>query len=475
MTQSPTQNGPPDLLTIFDNAPLSPRYWALMIVLIVHSVAMLFDFFIVGFLISIVGPIWHLTYGHTSVILLSGGVGQIIGAMVLSRASDQWGRKPILVLSMMLYAFSAGAVSLIPEGGWLIFSMLQFLVGFGYGGVGAAQLTLIVELTPTRYRTLISSASGVFAPLGVFLASVLVGYMLPTFGWRGVAALGLTPVLIAVVLIFLAPESVRWLLSRGENERARKIIAQYLKKPVEEVPLPEAKPARKRKIRMKDLYGYPGQFWAIVIMSTGISIAGFGVQLWGPTIISLLLSITASAAARYFIWISLAGVLGRALFSILPATIGRWKSAMISSWLAAIALAVAAVFHSAFLLGLPVFFLCLLVGALAWDGGFVNIVPYSTELYPVHLAGQGTGLCQACSGLGKLIGPAILALVAGAGNVLSPKATSASILPGFLLLSACCVAAGVALSFLRYETHGKPMVIEAETGAPPSAEELCSR
>jgi putative MFS transporter len=449
---------------MFDNAPLTPHYWVLMIVLIVHSVIMLFDFFIVGFLISIVGPIWHLTYGHTSVILLSGGVGQIIGSMALSRASDQWGRKPILILSMMLYAVSAGSVSLIPDGGWLYFSMLQFLVGFGYGGVGAAQLTLIVELTPTRYRTFMSSASGIFAPLGVFLASVLVGFLLPVFGWRGVAAVGFTPILIAVSLIFLAPESVRWLLSHGENERARKIIAQYLKKPVEEVPLPYAKPIQKRKIRMRDLYSrsYRGQFWAIVIMSTGISIAGFGVQLWGPTIISLLLNITASAAARYFIWISLAGVLGRLLFTILPATIGRWKSAMISSWLAAFALACAAIFHSTFLMGLPVFFLCLLVGALAWDGGFVNIVPYSTELYPVHLAGQGTGLCQACSGLGKLIGPAILALVAGAGTVLSPKATSASILPGFLLLSAFCVAGGVALSFLRYETHGKPMVVETE-------------
>jgi putative MFS transporter len=447
---------------MFDNTPLSLRYWTLIVVLIVHSVAQLFCFFLVGFLISIVGPIWHLTYGHTSIILLSGGVGQIIGAMLLSRASDQWGRKPILILSMMLYALSAGAVSLIPDGGWRVFSLLQFVLGLGYGGVGAAQLTLIVEITPTRYRTLISSASGIFAPLGVLVASVLVGFMLPIFGWRGVAALGFTPVLIAVLLIFLAPESVRWLLSRGENERARKIIAQYLKMPVEEVPLPEAKPIQRRKIRMRDLYSYRGQFWAIVIMATGISIAGFGVQLWGPTIISLLLKITPSAAARYFIWISLAGVLGRLLFSILPATIGRWKSAMISSWLAAVALACAAVFHSAFLLGLPVFFLCLLVGALAYDGGFVNIVPYSTELYPVHLAGQGTGLCQACSGLGKLIGPAILALVAGAGSVLSPKATSASILPGFLLLSACCAAGGVALSFLRYETHGKPMVVETE-------------
>jgi putative MFS transporter len=181
----------------------------------------------------------------------------------------------------------------------------------------------------------------------------------------------------------------------------------------------------------------------------------------------MLLNITGSAAARYFIWISLAGVLGRILFTILPATIGRWKSAMISSWLAALALACAAIFHSMFLLGLPVFFLCLLFGALAWDGGFVNIVPYSTELYPVHLAGQGSGLCQACSGLGKLIGPAILALVAGAGTVLSPKATSASILPGFLILSAFCAAGGVALSFLRYETHGKPMVVATEDALRP--------
>ena len=119
MTQSLTRNGPPDLLTVFDNSPLSARYWVLLVVLIVHSVVELFDFFIVSFLVAIVGPLWHLTYGRTSLILLSAGVGQILGAMMLSRASDQWGRKPILILSMILYALSAGAISLIPDGGWL--------------------------------------------------------------------------------------------------------------------------------------------------------------------------------------------------------------------------------------------------------------------------------------------------------------------------------------------------------------------
>jgi len=462
MTQSLTRNGPPDLLTVFDNSPLSARYWVLLVVLIVHSVVELFDFFIVSFLVAIVGPLWHLTYGRTSLILLSAGVGQILGAMMLSRASDQWGRKPILILSMILYALSAGAISLIPDGGWLAFALLRFLVGVGYGGVSSAQTTLIVEITPTRYRTFISSAAGVLAPLGVVLASVLVAFMLSFFGWRGLAALGVAPVLIAILLIFVAPESVRWLLSRGEGEKARKIIAQFLNKPMDEVPLPEAKPIQRRKVRMRDLYSYPRQFWVIVSLSTGVGIAGFGVGLWGPTIVSLLLKIPPQAAAHYFIWVSLAGVLGRVLFSVLPAMIGRWKSALISCWASALALAAAAVFHSAFLLGCPVFFLCLLVGALAYDGGFTNIVPYATELYPVRLAGQGTGLCQAASGLAKLIGPAILALVAGAGSILSPKATSASILPGFLLLSSFCVAAGVVLSFLRYETHGKPLVVETE-------------
>jgi len=94
------------------------------------------------------------------------------------------------------------------------------------------------------------------------------------------------------------------------------------------------------------------------------------------------------------------------------------------------------------------------------DGGLASNAPYAAEVYPVRLAALGSGLGQASSGLGKLIGPVVLALAAGTGNVISPDTTADAILPGFALLAACALVTGLAFSFLGVETNRKPLRLE---------------
>ena len=43
-----------------------------------------------------------------------------------------------------------------------------------------------------------------------------------------------------------------------------------------------------------------------------------------------------------------------------------------------------------------------------------NATPYSAEVFPVELLGRGAGLVQACNGIGKILGPLVLAVIAGA-------------------------------------------------------------
>ena len=66
------------------------------------------------------------------------------------------------------------------------------------------------------------------------------------------------------------------------------------------------------------------------------------------------------------------------------------------------------------------------------------------------------------SGLSKLIGPMILAIIAGSSNLLSPEATQAAITPGFLTLAVFAVVGGTATLFLRIETHGVRMATDEE-------------
>ena len=69
-------------MALFDRAPLNWRYWRSFSLIAAGSMLDLFDFFIVGYLVAELGPQWHLTYGQSAIILLSGGVGAIISAPI---------------------------------------------------------------------------------------------------------------------------------------------------------------------------------------------------------------------------------------------------------------------------------------------------------------------------------------------------------------------------------------------------------
>src|ERR1700749_3072826 len=142
-----------DLVTLYDGAPLNARYWTTIGLGIVSSVFDFFDFFIVGFLVAVLAPLWHLTFGQTSVMLLSAGIGAIIGSLAWGALGDSWGRKKLLAAGVAICGIGSGSISFIPDGAWMLFAALRFAVGFGVGAASAVALPMIVEYTPTRYRT----------------------------------------------------------------------------------------------------------------------------------------------------------------------------------------------------------------------------------------------------------------------------------------------------------------------------------
>ena len=331
-----------DLVTLYDGAPLNARYWTTMALAIASSVFDYFDYFVVGFLVAVLAPQWQLTFGQTSIMLLSAGVGAIIGSLMWGALADRFGRKRLLVAGIALCALGAGSVSLIADGAWIMFAGLRFVVGFGVGAAASAAVPLIVEYTPTRHRTIITSATVIPVSLGVLTASLTAATMLQSIGWRGLAALGFIPLIPAVLIALIAPESVRWLVSRGRNAEARRIVARALKTSAEKLPHTGGVAANVgQETSFADLLRQPKLFWLTVIVWFGASTANYGVFLWGPTIVALLMGVPPQQAAHLFIFVSLTGMIGRTAFSILPQWIGRRRCGAIMGYGIAVSLGAA--------------------------------------------------------------------------------------------------------------------------------------
>lgn len=452
-----------ELLAMFDNAPLNRRYWVTFWVLSAVAVLDFFDFFLIAFVMSVIGPEWKLTYAHGALILYGAGVGAIIGSLAWGALGDLLGRKMQTVSGTFICGVCSGAIALVPTGDWVLLAVLRFLVGFGLAASVTPALALLVEQTPTRWRTGMTSFFVVFASAGTLLASSVAAILLHTFGWRGVAATGFIAILVGILTWALVPESVRWLTAKGRFEEARDEVATHLGLPAAQVPLPTVRPAAPPRASLAELYtANPRLFWQTVIIWMGSSTAAYGYYLWGPTIVAEALHVSAAQAAKYFIYVSGTGVTGKIIVSLIAGKTGRRSLGVAFGFLGAIGIAAAGYYNGVLLSGgFPLFVILIAASAFFVEGGFSNLAPYTVEQYGVGLGSRSSGLGQAANGIGKILGPLALALLAGSNNLIKPEATEAAIFPAFLFIAATMVAVALAFLFLGVETHGQPIALDA--------------
>jgi MFS family permease len=116
-----------------EQCTLTNRQKVILVVASIHGMLEFFDQFIIAFVLIFVMKPWRLTYGESAIVLLSSGIGSIIGAIVWGYIADQFGRRPTLVAIIMTYSLSSLLLALTPAGNWVYFAMFRTGVGLGVG------------------------------------------------------------------------------------------------------------------------------------------------------------------------------------------------------------------------------------------------------------------------------------------------------------------------------------------------------
>ncbi|PYD74895.1 MFS transporter [Novacetimonas pomaceti] len=131
-----------------------------------------------------------------------------IGAFICGRAADRYGRKPVMITTIIVYSVIEVLSAFAPTLATFLF--LRTLFGIALGGEWGVGTSLIMESVPVSWRGMASGILQAGYPAGYLLAS-LVFLLLPVLGWRGLFILGGSALFSALYIWIRVPESPEWL------------------------------------------------------------------------------------------------------------------------------------------------------------------------------------------------------------------------------------------------------------------------
>ena len=234
-------------------------------------------------------------------------IGAIIGALVSGSLSDRFGRKPILIIAAFLFFISALGCT-IPDS-FIFLIVARIIGGIGVGMASVLAPLYISEFSPPKIRGKLIALYQLSIVIGILLA-YLSNWLLLKFSqesttlfnetdklykifvsevWRGMFGLEMIPSGLFILLLFLIPESPRWLIKNNNPEKGFNILTKISGKKIAEKEFIEIKNSiSKFKGRIADLLR-PGLRLALLV-GIGLSVFGqfTGVNIiiyYGPTIL----------------------------------------------------------------------------------------------------------------------------------------------------------------------------------------------
>jgi MFS transporter, SHS family, lactate transporter len=312
-----------------------------------------FDFFLMVFVVRSIAGDFHTQVKDVAFAITLTLMFRPVGALVFGWLAERFGRRPVLLVDVLLYSFLELASAFAPSLGALL--VLRALFGFAMGGEWGVGSSLVMETIPAQSRGIISGILQEGYAVGYLLAAIIYGLFFSLIGWRGMFVVGVLPALLVLYIRVKVKESPVW-------------------------------SHRDRRVESATLGGSAVRHWKrflyVILLMTGFNFFSHGTQDLYPTFLEAQHHLAPGVVSAISIVANLGAILGGVVFGIYSQRAGRRRAIITAALLALPIIPLWAFSPTPLLLGLGAFLIQFMVQG-AW-----GVVPvHLNELSPEGLRG----------------------------------------------------------------------------------------
>ncbi|MCY9590175.1 MFS transporter [Paenibacillus chitinolyticus] len=374
------------------------------------------DVGIISFIVAALTVHWKLSAGQVGVLTSLNSVGMAFGAAIAGYLADRYGRKSVLVWTLLIFSAASGLSALAAS--FTVLCILRFIAGVGLGGELPVASTLVSESMPVQDRGRAVVLLESFWAGGWILAALIAYFVIPKYGWQSAFVIGAVPALYALYLRRAIEDPPRFRKERsGESSFGAKVKSVW------------SRDYRRSTVMLWVL-------WFTVVFSY------YGMFLWLPTVM-VLKGFTLVKSFQYVLIMTLAQLPGYFTAAYFIEKFGR--KFVLVTYLVLTAFS-AIWFGGASTEGMLIAAgMCLSFFNLgAWGG----LYAYTPELYPTAIRSTGAGLAASFGRIGGIVAPLLVGVLVGWGIGIQAI---------FILFFVMILIGALAVLFWGDETKGKEL------------------
>ncbi|KNZ42604.1 MFS transporter [Acetobacterium bakii] len=393
-----------------DKLPSTPM---LRKILVLTGIGWMFDAMDQGMVAGVmaaIGTEWALSPAQLGLLGSIGMLGMALGAALSGMAADRWGRRTVIMWTLIIYGVASALSGLSVNFTMLL--VLRFFTGFGLGGELPAAVTLVSEYSPTRIRGRNVIILESFWAWGWILAALVAYLLIPVYGWRIAFFIGGIPALFAAYLRKAVPESPRFLESVGKTKEADELVTVMEKQAgITNDVINDSNAAEQKldkvRITFLDLWSKKYLRTTVVLWAIwfGINFGYYGFVLWTPTLL-VAKGFALAKSFEFTLIMCLAQLPGYFSAAYLVERVGRKK--VLTLYFAGTAVAAWLFGHAGSVNEVLAFGSMLYFFSL---GAWGCVYAYTPEVYPTVVRASGSGWAAAFGRLGAFTAPFIVPVI----------------------------------------------------------------